>query len=29
MDGGITPERPYEIDPDVNMNDVMGDWPIK
>jgi predicted dehydrogenase len=27
MDGGITPERPYEIEPDVNMNDVMGDWP--
>lgn len=24
MDGGITPERPFEIDPDVNMNDVMG-----
>jgi len=27
MDGGITPERPYEIDPDKNMNDIMGDWP--
>jgi len=27
MDGGITPERPDELDPDVNMNDVMGDWP--
>ena len=27
MDGGITPERPREIDPDVNMNDIMGDWP--
>lgn len=26
-DGGITPERPYEIDPDKNMNDIMGDWP--
>jgi hypothetical protein len=24
MDGGITPERPFEIDSDVNMNDVMG-----
>ena len=24
MDGGITPERPVEIEPDVNMNDVMG-----
>jgi hypothetical protein len=27
MDGGITPERPYEIDPDVNMNEVMADYP--
>lgn len=27
MDGGITPERPVELDPDVNMNDIMGDWP--
>jgi predicted dehydrogenase len=27
MDGGITPERPYEIDPDLNMNDIMGDYP--
>ncbi|KPK85580.1 MAG: oxidoreductase [Bacteroides sp. SM23_62_1] len=27
MDGGITPERPNELEPDVNMNDVMGDWP--
>ncbi len=27
MDGGITPERPYEIEPDLNMNDIMGDWP--
>ncbi len=27
MDGGITPERPKELDPNVNMNDIMGDWP--
>ncbi len=27
MDGGITPERPVELDSDKNMNDVMGDWP--
>jgi predicted dehydrogenase len=27
MDGGITPERPVEIEPGMNMNDVMGDWP--
>jgi len=27
MDGGITPERPVEIEPGKNMNDVMGDWP--
>ena len=27
MDGGITPERPNELAPDANMNDVMGDWP--
>lgn len=27
MDGGITPERPNELEPNVNMNDVMGDWP--
>ncbi len=27
MDGGITPERPNELGPDVNMNDIMGDWP--
>lgn len=27
MDGGITPERPDELDPDENMNDIMGDWP--
>jgi predicted dehydrogenase len=27
MDGGITPERPVELDSDKNMNDVLGDWP--
>lgn len=27
MDGGIVPERPQEIDPDLNMNDVLGNWP--
>ena len=27
MDGGITPERPEELDPEENMNDIMGDWP--
>jgi predicted dehydrogenase len=27
MDGGITPERPYEIEADKNMNNIMGDWP--
>jgi len=27
MDGGITPERPKELDPDSNMNEVLGDWP--
>ncbi len=27
MDGGITPARPFEIDADKNMNDIMGDWP--
>ena len=27
MDGGITPERPVELDPDANMNEVLGDWP--
>ena len=27
MDGGITPERPKELDPDKNMNEIMGDWP--
>jgi predicted dehydrogenase len=27
MDGGITPERPLELDPDANMNEILGDWP--
>ncbi len=27
MDGGITPERPSEIDSDQNMNEVMADYP--
>ena len=27
MDGGITPERPNELDPDENMNEILGDWP--
>jgi hypothetical protein len=27
MDGGITPERPVELEPGENMNEVMGDWP--
>jgi len=27
MDGGITPERPMELDADGNMNDIMADWP--
>jgi hypothetical protein len=27
MDGGITPERPAELEPGNNMNDIMGDWP--
>jgi predicted dehydrogenase len=27
MDGGITPERPLELEPGKNMNDVMADWP--
>ncbi len=27
MDGGLVPERPPELDPDVNMNEVLGDWP--
>jgi len=27
MDGGITPERPDEINTGENMNEIMGDWP--
>ena len=27
MDGGITPERITELDPDVNSNTALGDWP--
>jgi predicted dehydrogenase len=27
MDGGITPERPFELDVDGNMNDILADWP--
>ena len=27
MDGGIIPERPNELDPEMNMNDVLGDYP--
>ena len=27
MDGGIIPERPDELDPEMNMNEVLGDWP--
>jgi hypothetical protein len=27
MDGGITPERPIDLDSDKNMNEIMGDWP--
>ncbi|MDH5609640.1 MAG: Gfo/Idh/MocA family oxidoreductase [Cyclobacteriaceae bacterium] len=27
MDGGIAPERPDELSQDVNMNDVLGDYP--
>ncbi len=27
MDGGITPERPVELESGMNMNEVMGDWP--
>jgi hypothetical protein len=27
MDGGITPERPNELDPEANMNEILGDWP--
>jgi predicted dehydrogenase len=26
MDGGITPERPLELESDKNMNDILGDW---
>jgi len=27
MDGGITPERPEELELDGNMNDILGGWP--
>ncbi|HUB61952.1 MAG TPA: Gfo/Idh/MocA family oxidoreductase [Puia sp.] len=27
MDGGIVPERPKEIDPSVDMNEALADWP--
>ncbi len=27
MDGGITPERPKELEPKSNMNSILGDWP--
>jgi hypothetical protein len=27
MDGGITPERPDELEEGVNMNTALGDWP--
>ncbi|HEX2968965.1 MAG TPA: Gfo/Idh/MocA family oxidoreductase [Bacteroidales bacterium] len=27
MDGGITPERPNELDDDSNMNEILADWP--
>jgi hypothetical protein len=27
MDGGITPERVTELDPGLNANDALGDWP--
>lgn len=27
MDGGITPERPDELDPDKNMNEALADYP--
>jgi len=27
MDGGITPERLNSLDPDDNMNEILGDWP--
>lgn len=26
MDGGITPERPAELESDKNMNEILGDW---
>jgi hypothetical protein len=28
MDGGIIPERPNEIDPGVNMNEILCDYPL-
>jgi len=27
MDGGITPERLTELDPDINSNEALADWP--
>ena len=27
MDGGITPERISSLDPDLNMNEALSDWP--
>jgi len=27
MDGGITPERISSLDPDLNFNEALGDWP--
>jgi len=27
MDGGITPERISSLDPDLNMNVALSDWP--
>ncbi|HTE33758.1 MAG TPA: Gfo/Idh/MocA family oxidoreductase [Chryseolinea sp.] len=27
MDGGIIPERVEELEPNLNMNDALGDWP--
>ncbi len=27
MDGGLTPDRPDELDPDANMNELMADYP--
>ena len=29
MDGGIIPERPFEIDSDLNLNEVLGDIPAE